>query len=150
MLNQDKVKYMTKAAAYEDGPEKKNIGISHFYRADYLGLQMVKAAVAYTVAFVILVVLWAMGRLEELMLLVSRADYMESLIKILILLYVSGMIVYEGIIYAYFSDRFRRAKNSVKGFYRHLKKIDKIYETQKTADTGETDDESQKNEDVEI
>lgn len=150
MLNQEKVKYMTKAAAYENGPEKKNIGISHYYRGDYLGLQMIKAALAYTAAFLILVVLWAMGKLEELMLLISRADYLEGLIKILIVLYVCGLVIYQGIVYAYFSDRFRKAKNSVKSFYQHLKKIDKIYETQKTAETGETDEKTQEDEDMEI
>mgnify|MGYP003303337420 CR=1 FL=1 len=52
MLNEEKVRHMTKAAAYENGPEKKNIGISDYFRGDYLGLQLVKSGIAYTFAFV--------------------------------------------------------------------------------------------------
>ena len=47
MLNEEKVRHMTKAAAYENGPEKKNIGISDYFRGDYLGLQLVKSGIAY-------------------------------------------------------------------------------------------------------
>ena len=65
MLNEEKVKHMTKAAAYENGPEKKNIGISDYFRGDYLGLQLVKSGIAYTVAFVILIAMWAMGKQVE-------------------------------------------------------------------------------------
>ena len=71
---------MTKAAAYENGPEKKNIGISDYFRGDYLGLQLVKSGIAYTFAFVILIAMWAMGKMEELMLMISRPEYFENLI----------------------------------------------------------------------
>ena len=54
MLNIEKVKSMTKAAAYESGPEKKNLEIDSFYRGDYLGLHMIKSGIAYTLSFVVL------------------------------------------------------------------------------------------------
>ena len=135
MLNEEKVKSMTKAAAYEKGPEKKNIEISSYFRADYLGLQMVKSAVAYTVAFVIIVALWATGRMEELMLMISRAEYLENLIKILSILFVSGLVLYESAIYVYYSSKYQKAKRSLKGYHSHLKQIHKFYETQESADT---------------
>ena len=134
MLNEEKVKSMTKAAAYENGPEKKNIEISSYFRADYLGLQMVKSAVAYAVAFVILAALWAMGRMEELMLMISRAEYLENIIKMLIVLFVSGLVIYESAIYIYFSSKYQKAKRSMKGYHSHLKRIHKFYETQESAD----------------
>ena len=31
MLNEEKIKSMTKAAAYEKGPEKENIEINHYF-----------------------------------------------------------------------------------------------------------------------
>lgn len=146
MLNQEKVKYMTKAAAYENGPEKKNIEISSYYRTDYLGLQMVKSVFAYAAAFAILVLLWAIGRIEELMLLVSRAEYLEKLLKLLGILFAAGLVAYELIVYAYFSKRFYQAKLSVKGFYRQLKKIDKLYEMQRSSGTEEESSEASEDE----
>ena len=132
MLNEEKVKSMTKAAAYENGPEKKNIEISSYYRTDYLGLQMVKSGVAYAVSFCILVLLWAMGRMEELMLMISRAEYLESLIRTMVILFVAGLICYEIAIYVYYSKKHHSAKKSVGGYHSYLKHIHKFYEAQET------------------
>ncbi len=135
MLNILKVKYMTMAAAYENGAEKKNLEISKYFRGDYLGLQMIKSAVAYVIAFCILVGLWAMGDLEELMLMLSREKYVRELIKILLLLFVSGLVIYEGSVYFYYSKKYQEAKKSLKGYKAHLKKIDNIYKTQESAES---------------
>lgn len=147
MLNEEKVKNMTKAAAYENGPEKKNIEISDYFRGDYLGLQLVKSGIAYTIAFLIMLVMWAMGRMEELMLMISRPEYFENLIKMLVVLYISGLVVYEIAVYVYYSAKFRHAKNSIKGYHTYLNNIHKFYETQETTDTildldSETDEEN--------
>lgn len=136
MLNEEKVKDMTRAAAYEEGPEKKNIEISNYFRTDYLGLQMVKSAIAYAVAFCLLVAMWAMGRLEELMLMLSRAEYLQNISRTLVILFVSGLVVYEIAVYAYYSWKYECAKKSVDGFYSHLKQIHKFYETQESAEEG--------------
>ena len=147
MLNEEKVRHMTKAAAYENGPEKKNIEISDYFRGDYLGLQLVKSGIAYTIAFLIMLVMWAMGRMEELMLMISRPEYFENLIKMLVVLYISGLVVYEIAVYVYYSAKFRHAKNSIKGYHTYLNNIHKFYETQETTDTildldSETDEEN--------
>ena len=128
MLNHEKVKSMTKAAAYENGPEKKNIEISNYFRTDYMGLQLVKSGVAYTVAFCILIALWSTCVMEELMLGITRADFLQNIIKILAFLYVSGLVLYEIAIYIYYSKKYQKAKNSVAEYSGHLKKINKFYE----------------------
>ncbi len=135
MLNEEKVKSMTKAAAYEKGPEKKNIDIGSYFRGDYLGLHMVKSAIAYTLAFLILVALGSAGQLEEMMLQISRVDYFKNIIKTMAIAFVSGLVVYEIAVYAYYSHRYRQAKKSLKGYDSHLRKIHKFYETQESADS---------------
>ncbi len=133
MLNEEKVKSMTKAAIYEEGPEKKSLKISSYYRGDYLGLQMAKSAVAYTVSFGILTAMWAMGRIEELMLMLSRPEYVEAILKIMILLFIAGLVLYEIAVYIYYSSEYQRAKKSTGVFHAHLKRIHKFYETQESA-----------------
>lgn len=142
MLNEEKVKSMTKAAAYEKGPGKKNIEISSYYRADYLGLQMVKSGIAYTVSFCILGVIWAMGRVEELMRMLSRPEYLENILRVLIILFVAGLVIYEIAVYIYYSQKHQRAKKSVGGFRYHLKHIHKFYETQESAENAQADEEN--------
>lgn len=130
MLNIEKVKSMTKAAAYESGPEKKNIEISDYFRTDYLGLHMVKSGIAYAVSFVIIAGIWFMGKTEYIMLMLTKADYLESLIKTLIILFVAGLAAYEILVYIYYSYKYAKAKKSVKGYHSHLKQIHKFYEEQ--------------------
>lgn len=132
MLNEEKVKNMTKAAAYESGAEKKNIEIGNYYRTDYLGLQMLKSGIAYTLAFAILFGLWAMGRMSEVMLLFGRAESVKGMIKVLIILFISGLVFYECVVYAYYSIRYDRARKSLKKYHTYLKQIHKFYEVQES------------------
>lgn len=138
MLNIEKVKSMTKAAAYESGPEKKNIEISDYFRTDYLGLHMVKSGIAYAVSFVIIAGIWFMGKTEDIMLMLTKTDYLESLIKMLAVLFVAGLVAYEILVYCYYSYKYRNAKKSVRGYHSHLKQIHKIYmEQEKTEEVEE-------------
>lgn len=138
MLNIEKVKSMTKAAAYESGPEKKNIEISDYFRTDYLGLHMVKSGIAYALSFVIIAGIWFMGKTEDIMLMLTKTDYLESLIKMLVVLFVAGLVVYEILVYCYYSYKYRNAKKSVRGYHSHLKQIHKIYmEQEKTEEVEE-------------
>lgn len=140
MINEEKVRYMTKAAAYENGPEKKNIRIDSYFQGDYLGLQLVKSGIAYTVAFCILVALWAMSKMEELLLQISHAEYLNYIIKILVVLYVCGLMLYEITVYVYYSKKYQNAKESVKGFHACLKRIHKFYETEESVEEKATDE----------
>ena len=142
MLNEEKVKYMTKAASYENGPEKKNIKIDSYFRGDYLGLQLVKSGIAYSVAFCIIVALWAMSKMEALLLQISHAAYLNNLIKILIVLFVCGLVIYEIAVYAYYSRKHQNAKESVKSFHAHLKRIHKFYEIEESAEEKKADEEN--------
>ena len=138
MLNIEKVKSMTKAAAYESGPEKKNIEISDYFRTDYLGLHMVKSGIAYALSFVIIAGIWFMGKTEDIMLMLTKTDYLESLIKMLAVLFVAGLVAYEILVYCYYSYKYRNAKKSVRGYHSHLKQIHKIYtEQEKTEEVEE-------------
>ena len=138
MLNIEKVKSMTKAAAYESGPEKKNIEISDYFRTDYLGLHMVKSGIAYALSFVIIAGIWFMGKTEDIMLMLTKTDHLESLIKMLVVLFVAGLVAYEILVYCYYSYKYRNAKKSVRGYHSHLKQIHKIYmEQEKTEEVEE-------------
>lgn len=135
MLNIEKVKHMTKAAAYETGKEKQNIKISNYFRTDYMGLQIVYSALAYTAAYVILTVIWVMAEMEVLLDKLTSVSYIENLVKQLIVIYVIGLFAYEFVTYMYYSKKHQNARKSVKGFQNQLRQIHKFYETQETAET---------------
>lgn len=47
MINEEKVKIMTKLAMYEQGEGKKYLPISKFYRSDYIGQALIKNFFSY-------------------------------------------------------------------------------------------------------
>ena len=51
MLDERRIKLMTRMASYEDTEGKKMIPISHYFRSDYVGFNMAKTAVSVTIAF---------------------------------------------------------------------------------------------------
>lgn len=142
MINEEKVKCMTKAAVYENGPEKKSIRIDGYFRGDYLGLQLVKSGIAYTVAFCVIVAIWIMGRMEEVLLQISQAAYLNNLIKILVILFVCGLVLYEIAVYIFYSRKYQSAKQSVKGFHTYLKQIHKFYEAEESVEDKTADEEN--------
>ena len=42
MINEEKVKIMTKLAMYEQGKGRKYLPVSRYYRSDYIGLALIK------------------------------------------------------------------------------------------------------------
>lgn len=134
MLNEEKIKYMTKAASYEKRAEHKNIEIGNFYRTDYIGLQMIKSALAYTASFAALAALWASGRMEKLMLGISRKEYLNRLLLLGGTLFLAGLLVYEIATWIYFTRKYREAKESVAKYNGYLKHIRGFYQEQGTGE----------------
>ena len=59
MLNEEKIRLMTKAASFEAGEGKKALEMNRFYKGDYLTIHLIGAWISYTVAFCLCVGLWA-------------------------------------------------------------------------------------------
>ncbi len=135
MLNEEKIRYMTKAAAFENGKQKKDIWISGFFRNDYVGFFMLRSGIAYTVAFLILAGIYLVADLEHLMRIFSDVPKLESYIRWLLIIYAVGLVFYETVAYFYYSHRHQNAKNSVSDYKETLKQIQKIYERENESAT---------------
>ena len=51
MINEEKVKIMTKLAMYEQGKGRKYLPVSRYYRSDYIGLAMIKNFFLVTIGY---------------------------------------------------------------------------------------------------
>ena len=51
MINEERVMLMTRLSSYEANEGKKDIAITHYYRGDYIGFQVLKSVVAATISF---------------------------------------------------------------------------------------------------
>ena len=67
MLNEDKIRLMTKAAVFEAGEGKKALAMNKYFRGDYISINLIASWISYTIAFAIGVAAWAFYHMEDLM-----------------------------------------------------------------------------------
>ena len=75
MLNNRKVRLMTKLAIYEKKDGKEDIKLAKYYKSDYARLQMLKTAVAVTIAFLCLVAVGVIYKMEFILNNALDIDY---------------------------------------------------------------------------
>lgn len=72
MLDERKVKLMTKLALYEETYGKEDFKISSYYRKDYASLHVIYAFLSVSVGYVCLVALLLLAGVEDIMSNVSN------------------------------------------------------------------------------
>ncbi|MDE5699654.1 MAG: hypothetical protein K2I96_19965, partial [Lachnospiraceae bacterium] len=45
MLNEERIRLMTRMACYEADEGRKNVAIGNYFRGDYIGLQVIKSII---------------------------------------------------------------------------------------------------------
>ena len=55
MINEEKIKIMTKLAMYEQGKGRKHLPVSRYYRSDYIGLALIKNFFLVTIGYCLIV-----------------------------------------------------------------------------------------------
>ncbi len=130
MLSQERIKLMTKMAAYEENEGKKYMSIGSYFRSDYMGMQILYSAICATIGFLLVFGFWVYYNFETLMQDIYKKDLI-SLGRQVLLYYVIFVVAYSLITYIIYSFRYSRAKRSLKRYYRHLKQLAAIYDIEK-------------------
>lgn len=129
MISKDRVRHMTKLAAFEEQEGKEELKIRQYFRSDYVGLEMLKSFVMGTIAFVIMLLMWGIYKIDYLLENINKIDLFglgtEILIKYLIM-----MAVYLLITYVVYNIRYTRGRKQLKLFYGRLKKVSRLYESE--------------------
>lgn len=127
MLNEDRIILMTHMASYEENEGRKNVAIGSYFRGDYIGLQLLKSVINFTVAFVLVVTLVIFYDFGTFMQDIYKTDLME-LGKTLIKTYLASMVAYITISYLVYFYKYNQAKISLKNYYNRLKQLSYLYE----------------------
>lgn len=130
MLSQERIKLMTKMAAYEENEGKVYMSIGSYFRSDYMGMQVLRSILSATLAYLIVCGLYIYYHLETLLQDIYKIDLM-ALGKQVLLYYVIFVAAYALLTYVIYSFRYSRAKRSLKRYYRHLKQLAAICDIEK-------------------
>lgn len=125
MLNEEKIRLMTRLAIYENREGKKTKRIAKYFRGDYVSWNVIKAGLAVTVAYLILLAIWAVYRMEELLETITTLDIMSLGQKALII-YIGVLSVFIILSYIVYTLRYEKSKKSLKKFYRNLRRLEQV------------------------
>ena len=127
MLNEERIRLMTKMASYEANEGKKNVFIGSYFRGDYIGLQVIRAVISGTVGFFIVFGVYILYNFETLMADIYKMDLLQFGRRVIIA-YLIFILLYAAVSYAIYTYRYTKAKKSLKRYYNNLKKLSYLYD----------------------
>ncbi len=127
MLNEERIKLMTKMASYEANEGKRNTAIGSYFRGDYISLQVIKSIICATIAYAVCFALFVFYDFEIFMADIYKMDLL-GFGKNVLFCYVGFTAVYALLSYLACTRRYSKAKKSLKVYYNNLKKLAYLYE----------------------
>lgn len=125
MLNEDKIKIMSRCAMYEKGQGKDDLQINRYYQGDYVRLNTLKSLIGVTIGFILCFGFY----------LVLRAEcYMENIVgmdlwafgKSVLKYYVLVLIIFAVISVLFYGWKYADAEKRVRWYYKDLKSLEDI------------------------
>ncbi len=136
MLNNDKIRIMTKLAIYENKSGKEDIKLSQYYKRDYLRLQILNTIVFTTIGYFLVILLVGLYQSEYLIQEAVKLDYKA------IGLYILG--IYAMLITIFilctiigYTIKFESSRKKLAGYNKGLKYLRRIYEEENQRGTRE-------------
>lgn len=126
MVNEERIKLMTRMAAYEKDEHKKNKVIVSFFKSDYISMQMIKSTIASTIAFAIVFGLYVLYDFELFMKEIYKMDLFDFM-KSVIIIYLIYLGIVSVISYVVSLYHYNKALQSTKLYYSNLRKLSRIY-----------------------
>ena len=130
MLNENKVKMMTKMSIYEKNEGKTMLKTAKYFKGDYVSLGVLKTVISVTVAFVIIAILFALCQADSLTANVNSIDY-ASMGKSIAGYYVAFIIIFGIISGVVYSSKYENSRKEMKKYFLRLNKLERFYNSQK-------------------
>lgn len=126
MLDNRKIRLMTKLAQFEEKDGKEDIKLGKYYKTDYVKFQVLKTFFAVTAGFFIIVLMLIFYNLDYFVAHAITLDYNKIIREILInYIAVAGIYVIGAVIG--YSIKFSSSRKKLRTYYKNLKKLEKIY-----------------------
>jgi len=130
MLNQERIRLMTKMAAFEEIEGKKDISVNGYFRGDYISFQVLKSAIYATFGFAVALLMYILYDLETFLTDFYKMDIVAFCHDVLIR-YVAVVVVYVLISYFVYSYRYNKARRHIRNYGAQLRELHEMYERER-------------------
>ena len=130
MLNENKVKMMTKMAIFEKN-NKRDLQLHiKYFKIDYVTLGILKSIIAATFAYVLLAAAYVLLKMEDVISNINNLDYAAIGSKV-VLYYVIFIVVYAIISFFVYAIKYEKAKDDVNKYNTRLLRLERFYNSRK-------------------
>ena len=128
MVNNEKIKLMTKMAVYENSPDgKEDMQIANYFKSDYIRHEIIKTILAVTFGSIILVAMILCYKMEFLLDHALELNYL-LLGRMILAGYLILVVVGVAVTWIICRIKYMRSHNRLNNLYRTLGKVRKIEE----------------------
>lgn len=127
LVNEEKVRMMTKLAIYESGKGKQELKLAKYYKSDYIKYSVLKTIVSTAVCYWLAIGLYVLVNLQKLIDNLTNMDYMAVLYK-LIVGFVAVVLVYALFARIYYDKKYEAARPNIVIYNHFLKKMTEYYQ----------------------
>ncbi|WP_294785225.1 hypothetical protein [uncultured Eubacterium sp.] len=136
MINQERVREMTRMAMLENGSGERELKISTYRRVDYVILQMVKGFVLGTICFLGVLMLWVCSKWDDFNQYFANVNY-GVLIKEIIVIYLIFLACYLVICALVAVHRHKQCRDRRDLYLHYLHRLNKSYAAEEKENTQE-------------
>lgn len=126
MLNESRIKLMTKMAVYEEHEGRKSMSIGTYFRGDYIGKEVIKSIVYATIAYLIIIAVYVCYDFQLLAQDIYGMDLVQFGVQVL-KGYLKLVVVYAVFTYIYYVMRYQSARRSLRSYYNNLRRLHSMY-----------------------
>jgi hypothetical protein len=130
MLNNRKIRTMTKLALFEQADGKEDISLSKYYKTDYVRLQVLKTVVNVTIGYLLILLMIGMYESEYIISKAVTLDYI-NIGRYILGFYIMIMAVYITSTIIGYSIKYDKSRKNLSKYYSSLKKLSKIHSDEK-------------------
>lgn len=127
MVNEERVKQLFKIAVYEEKEEKEHRQAGQFYRSDYIGKEVVKSFFSGTIAYGIMVALWAIANWEIVMHQINTLEIIDTMVG-MVIIYILFLVLYLFVTALIYYYRYKHSKKRLDAYIQDLKATHVMFE----------------------
>ena len=127
MIDERKVKLMTKLALYEQTQGKEDFKISEYYRKDYAGMHMFSSIIWVTIGYIGVAALVVLAGFESLLESMSNS-VLVMIFLIFVVGYIGTVVIFSIISSHIYSQKHKEARMRVKKYNHDLTRLLRWYE----------------------
>jgi hypothetical protein len=130
MLNNKKIRIMTKLALFEQRDGKEDIRMGKYYKTDYVRLQILKTIVSVTIGYLLILMLIGMYKAEYIISnlvtfnFIRIGQYILGFYIMLMTIFIAGSIIG-------YSLKYDKSRKNLSKYYKSLKKLSSFYQDEK-------------------